>query len=313
VSETTTSRSVYYDHFGGPEVLKVGDIPMAPLGPDNVAVKVAGVGINPVDYKIARGYLAAAIETHFPVVIGWDVAGEVQAVGPAVTEFKPGDRVYGYARLDSVQHGTAAETVVLPVRVLAQAPSSIDLQLSAGVPLTGLTALQLVRRLDIKPKETVLIHGASGGVGQFASQLALHDGARVIGTASPANHAHLTSLGVEPVSYGPQFAQEVHALAPDGVDVVIDLVGGDSLDRSDAVSQPNARVGSITDRDGALARGGVYIFVRPSADDLGYLAKLIDEGKLAVDVGQTFTFDDAVAAYDVLENGHVRGKIVLVP
>lgn len=308
-----SSRSVYYDRFGGPDVLQVGDVAMAPVGPDSVVVKVAGVGINPVDYKIAQGYLQGAMEINFPVVIGWDVAGEVVGVGPAITEFTVGDRVFGYARLDTVQHGTAAETVVLPVRVLAHAPTSIDLEHSAAVPLTGLTALQLIRRLDIQTGETVLIHGANGGVGQFAVQLARLAGGTVIGTASARNHEYLRSLGAEPVGYGPELEAAVRELVPEGVDVVVDLAGAGSLDRSDAVTKPNARVGSITDGEGAKARGGAYVFTRPSSSDLAHLASLIDEGKLVVDLARTFTFAQAAQAYQLLEERHVRGKIVLTP
>jgi NADPH:quinone reductase-like Zn-dependent oxidoreductase len=313
MTETPHSRSVYYDHFGGPEALQIGDVAMAPVGPDSVVVKVAGVGINPVDYKIARGYLQGAMEINLPVVIGWDVAGEVVGVGPAITEFAPGDRVFGYARLDTVAHGTAAETVVLPVRVLASAPTSIDLEHAAAVPLTGLTALQLIRRLDIQTGETVLIHGAAGGVGQFAVQLARLAGAKVIGTASVGNHEYLRSLEVEPVGYGPELEETLRELAPEGVDVVVDLVGEGSLDRSDSASKASARVGSIADGEGAKARGGAYVFVRPSAADLSYLAELIDEGNLVVDVARTFPFAEAAEAYQLLEERHVRGKIVLTP
>ena len=209
--------------------------------------------------------------------------------------------------------GTVAEKVVLPVRVLAKAPTSIELERAAGVPLTGLTAFQLTRRLDIQPGEIVLIHGASGGVGQFAAQLAKLAGATVIGTASARNHDHLRSLGVEPVGYGPELEASVRKLAPNGVNVVIDLVGADALDRSDSLTAEGARVGSITDGAGALARGGIYVFVRPSAEDLAVLATLIDEGKLSVDLAETFPFEQAAQAYQILAEGHVRGKIVLTP
>lgn len=313
MTDKATARSVFYDHFGGPEVLQIGEIPLAPVGPDSVVVKVVGAGINPVDYKIAHGYLEGYLELRFPVVIGWDVAGEVTEVGAAVTEFAPGDCVFGYARLDTVEHGTVAEKVVLPVRVLAKAPTSIELERAAGVPLTGLTAFQLTRRLDIQPGEIVLIHGASGGVGQFAAQLAKLAGATVIGTASARNHDHLRSLGVEPVGYGPELETSVRKLAPNGVNVVIDLVGADALDRSDSLTAEGARVGSITDGAGALARGGIYVFVRPSAEDLAVLATLIDEGKLSVDLAETFPFEQAAQAYQILAEGHVRGKIVLTP
>ena len=306
-------RAVNYTAFGGPESLRVGEVESMPMGPDTVQIDVAGAGINPVDYKVGYGYLAGAIETFFPVVPGWDVAGVVTAVGPAVTEFVPGDRVFGYARMDVIKHGTAAESVVLPVRVLARAPESIDLITAAAVPLVGLTAYQLVSRMAIQPGETVLVHNASGGVGQFAAQLARLAGARVIGSSSPRNHEHLRSLGVEAVSYGESLVEQVRALVPDGVDAVLDLVGGGALDASDALLAPGGRVGSIADGEGALARGGVYVFVRPSPADLTELARLIDAGQLAVDLAATYSFDQASEAYQVLEQGHVRGKIVLTP
>lgn len=134
------ARGVYYSEFGGPDVLHVGEVETLPMGPDTVRLRVAGAGINPVDWKIMRGFLAGAFEHHFPVVPGWDVAGEVLEVGPSVPELKPGDTAYGYARLDVIGHGTAAEEVVLPIRTLAKAPTTIDPVTAAAVPLAGLTA-----------------------------------------------------------------------------------------------------------------------------------------------------------------------------
>ena len=306
------TRAVYYDEFGGPEVLQIGEVEPLPMGPDTVRIKVAGAGINPVDFKVMGGYLAGAFEHHFPIVPAWDVAGEVLAVGPSVSELAPGDPVYGYARLDMIGHGTAADEVTLPIRVVAKAPTTVDLVTAAAVPLTGLTAFQLIRRLDIQLGETVLVHNASGGVGQFAVQFARLAGARVIGTASPANHDHLQTLGVEPVAYGEGMSEAVHTLAPRGVDVVVDLIGG-VLDTSDALLADGGRVGSITDAEGALRRGGVYVFVRPSRSDLTEIAQLIDTGDVAVDIAGTYPFEEADVAYSRLEAGHVRGKLVLVP
>lgn len=307
------TRSVYYDAFGGPDSLIVGDVEPMPTGPDCVRLEVAGAGINPVDYKVGYGYLAGAIETFFPLVTGWDVAGTVTAVGPAVVDFAVGDRVFGYARMDVVKHGTAAEEVVLPERLLAGAPAAVDLVTAAAVPLTGLTALQLVRRLDVVAGETVLVHNAAGGVGQFAVQLARIAGARVIGTASARNHDHLRSLGVEPVVYGDTLPEQVRGLAPKGADVVVDLIGGGALEQSDPLLADGGRVGSIADGAGALSRGGDYVFVHPSSADLAELARLIDAGLVLVDVAGTYPFAQAASAYAELEGGHVRGKIVLVP
>ncbi len=302
------TRSVHYTAFGGPQTLQIGNVDPLPMGPDCVEIAVAGAGINPVDWKIMRGYLTGAFEHHLPVVPAWDVAGEVTAVGPSVTEFSAGDRVYAYARLDVIGHGTAAEMVRLPVRVVAKAPESIDLVTAAAVPLAGLTAYQLVDRTHIADGETVLVHNASGGVGQFAVQIARARGARVIGTASPRNHDYLQELGVEPVAYGDGLAEAITALAPDGIDVALDLIGGGALEQV-----PAHRYGSITDADGVLALGGVYVFVRPSPYDLAELARLIDAANVRVDLAGTYPFAEAAAAYERLEQGHVRGKIVLTP
>lgn len=302
------ARSVFYTEFGSPDVLQIGDVQPLPMGPDCVEISVAGAGINPVDWKIMRGYLTGAFQHDFPIVPAWDVAGEVTAVGPSVTEVAPGDRVYAYARLDVIGHGTAAELVRLPVRVVARAPQSLDLVTAAAVPLAGLTAYQLLTRLEVAPGDTVLVHNASGGVGQFAVQIAVACGARVIGTASPGNHAHLRDLGAEPVAYGKKLPEAVSDLAPDGIDVSVDLIGGGALEQIKA-----HRYGSITDAVGVLNLGGVYVFVRPSPDDLSALATLIDAGDIRVDVADTYPFDQAAKAYRRLEEGHVRGKVVLTP
>lgn len=302
------TRSVHYTAFGGPNTLQIGNVDPLPMGPDCVEIAVAGAGINPVDWKIMRGYLTGAFEHHLPIVPGWDVAGEVTAVGPAVTEVAPGDRVYAYARLDVIGHGTAAEVVRLPVRVVAKAPESIDLVTAAAVPLAALTAYQLVGRTGVSAGQTVLVHNASGGVGQFAVQIARARGARVIGTASTANHEHLRGLGVEPVNYGPGLAHAVAELAPEGVDVALDLIGGGALEQVQA-----GDYGSITDAQGVQALGGAYVFVQPSSADLQELARMIDAGEIAVDLAGTYPFSEAARAYELLENGHVRGKIVLVP
>lgn len=307
-------RGLYYTEYGEPEdVLQVGEVPHLPMGPDTVAIDVVGAGINPVDWKIMGGHLQGAFDTMWPIIPGWDVAGMVHAVGPAVTDFAPGQAVFAYARLDVIGRGTAAERVVLPDRVVAAAPESIDLVSAAAVPLAGLTAFQLLRRLGPRPGETVLVLNASGGVGQFAVQLANHAGARVIGSSSPANHDHLRSLGVEPVAYGDGLIEAVRQLAPGGVDVAMDLIGGDALSTIEQVLAPDGRFGSITDSAGTLARGGAYVFVRPSSADLAELAQLIDGGHLVVDVAGTYPFDEAVTAFRRLMDGHVRGKVVLTP
>jgi len=308
-------KGVFYTEYGEPEdILQYGEVPQLPMGPDSLAIEVAGAGINPVDWKIMGGYLDEAFETLWPIIPGWDVAGVVRAVGPAVSEFSPGDSVFAYARMDMIGRGTVAENVVIPQRLVAPAPRTLPLAHAAGVPLAALTALQLVRRLAPTPGEVMLVHNGSGGVGQFAVQLARLAGARVIGTASPGNHEHLRALQIEPVAYGPDLVDAVRGLAPDGVDVIADVIGGEAtIAATDALLKPSGRFGSILDGPGTLERGGIYVFVHPSPADLAELATLIDAGELLVDIAATYPMADAAAAYRRSKDGHVRGKIILTP
>lgn len=304
-------RAVCYDHFGGPEVLTLGDLPEPKVGPDSVLVRVAAAGVNPVDIGIREGQLDGLFDAHFPVVPGWDLAGEVVRSGPAASTHAVGDRVVGYARLDSIGPGTCAELVAVPERVLAPAPTSVPLTTAAALPLAGLTALQLVRAVGVGQGDTVLVHGAAGGVGQMTVQLAVLAGARVIGTASMGNHEHLRGLGAEPVEYGAGLADAVRALAPAGIDIALDLHGGDALEVSQALLAPGGELGSIIDAQDVLARGGAYVFVTPSAVDLAELAALVDAGRLAIDIAQVFPLEQTADAHRLVAGGHVRGKVVV--
>ena len=195
-------KAIAINRYGGPDVVEYTDLPDPKVGPDSVLVQVRAAGVNPVDWKIRDGALDGLLDAHFPLVMGWDVAGVVRAVGGGVTEFAPGDEVYGYVRKDSVEHGTYAELVSAPVRTLARRPTALDWAQSGGLPLAGLTALQSLNALRVGAGDTVLVHAAAGGVGHLAVQIARARGARVIGTAGERNHDYLRGLGAEPVTYG---------------------------------------------------------------------------------------------------------------
>ena len=175
-------KALHYDGFGGLDQLSVGELPDPHIGPDTLLVKVVAAGINPVDYKVREGYLEGLIDTVFPVVPGWDVAGVVVSPGLDTPEFAAGDEVLAYARADVVHGGTLAELVAVPVRAAAHKPASVSFEDAAALPLAGLTALQSVRRSGLKAGDAVLVHAAAGGVGSFATQLAVLAGARVVGT-----------------------------------------------------------------------------------------------------------------------------------
>jgi NADPH:quinone reductase-like Zn-dependent oxidoreductase len=307
-------RAASYDRFGGSEVIRVGEVPDPPVGPDTVLVRARATSVNPVDWKIREGYLQGAYPHHLPIIPGWDVAGVVEAVGPAVrTGLREGDEVWGYVRRDDVSHGTAAELVPAPERTVSRKPASLSFEEAAAVPLAGLTAYQsLTEALEVRPGERVLVHAASGGVGQLAVQIAVALGAEVVGTASPVHHDLVRSLGATTVlDHGAGPVSEQLGEVGGKVHAVLDLVGGDALtDSPDQVSDP-ARIASIIDAQTVLSLGGRYVFVRPERAHLDALAELVGEGRLRVTLAETLELADLAKAHDLSQQGHPGGKIAV--
>jgi NADPH2:quinone reductase len=303
-------KALFYEAFGDPDVLQLGELPDPHIGPDSLLVEVRAAGLNPVDYKIRQGHLAGLIDATFPVVPGWDVSGVVVAVGLDTPEYQVGDEVLAYVRKDVVGGGTLAELVSVPVRTAAHKPAGVSFVEAAALPLAGLTALQSVRRAGVTAGQSVLVHAAAGGVGSFATQLAVLAGARVVGTAGPANHDYVRSLGAEPITYGDGLVEQALALEPDGFDVILDYVGGAAMDTVPALLLPGGSVVSITDRR-AAQYGGQWAWVRPDHDGLAELVGLVADGKLTVTLAGTYPLDQAPEAYRQLEGGHVRGKLVV--
>ena len=304
-------RAITYDRYGGSDVLQLTDRPEPKVGSDSVLVRVRAASVNPVDWKIRAGYLDPIIDIEFPAVPGWDVAGVVERPGLDTPELAAGDEVYGYVRKDWLHGGTFAELVAAPVRTIARKPASLTFEEAAAVPLAGLTAYQSIERAGVRDGQTVLVHAAAGGVGQFAAQIARARGARVIGTASTRNHDHLRGLGVEPVEYGDGLVERVRGLAPQGVDVVLDYGSDDLVPTTRAVLAEGGTVASVIDTAARDELGGHYVWVRPSTTDLDALTRLIDDGAVKVDVAQVFDLADAAAAHDLVAEGHVRGKVVV--
>jgi len=305
----TTMRAMTYDAFGGNEVLHLTEQPMPKVGPGEVLVRVRSASVNPVDWKVMAGGLDALMDTVFPVVPGWDLAGVVEQVGIDAPELSVGDSVIAYARKDVVHGGTFAEYVSVPVRMLAPKPHSLSWDEAAGLPLAGLTASRVLARLGLREDETILVHGAAGGVGTLAIQIARGLGARVIGTASERNHAMLRELGAEPVTYGEGLAERVRALVPHGVDAVADFVGG-VVDVTTAVLRSGGRHASVAD-PAALAAGGEWIWVRPDRAALTELSEMADRGDLRVPVARTFDLTQLAEAFALSQEGHTAGKIAI--
>lgn len=303
--------AVYDDYTRDPGDVTVREVAEPKLFPGSVLVEVKAAGVNPVDWKAMAGYLDSIITPIFPVIPGWDVAGVVVAVGPDTPEYAVGDEVMAYARKDMLADGTFAERVAVPARSVARKPAGLSWEQAGGLPLAGATALRVLDSLGDLDGATLLVHGAAGGVGSLAVQIAVARGARVIGTASEPNHEYLRSLGAEPVTYGDGVADRILSVAGGPVDAVADFVGG-QLDTTLAVLRDGGRHASIA--DGSVAEhGGRYIWVRPDGAELDRLAELVDRGQLTVEVAQTFPLEGVADAFRASASGHTRGKLVIVP
>ncbi len=314
------TKAVVATAFGGPEVLALIDVPLDPPGPDQVLVAVRAAGTNPIDYKVYSGAMGQD-PARLPMRLGAEAAGIVieaaeGAEGPG-GPIKVGDEVIAYRIL-----GGYATELVVPVSSVIPKPSAVSFEQASGLMLTGVTAWHALTVTGVGAGDTVLIHGASGGVGLMAVQLAVDAGARVIGTASESGHALLRDLGAEPVTYGAGLADRVRALAPDGVDAAVDAVGGDeALDTSLALVPRRDRIVTLLASKRAFESGIKVIGGAPGADPGNEiraaarleLARLAGEGKLRVLVTAAYPLAEAAAAHRALATGHTHGKIVLVP
>jgi NADPH:quinone reductase-like Zn-dependent oxidoreductase len=310
-------RAVAVREWGDRSKLELIEHDLPPVAPDGVLVRVKAAGVNPVDTKIRGGYMAGALPFHFPVIIGWDVAGIVEEVGMAVTWFKPGDHVYGYIRRHHLQFGTYAEFVTAPEGFFAHMPSELSFAEAAAMPLSSLTAHQSFEAVGLRGGETLFVTGGAGGVGHIATQLAVARGARVLATASENNHDFLRELGAEPLDYASDDCPErVRELLVDaGADAALDLFGGDPREQAFSSLRPGGRLVSVA-RPPPEPRSGHhevhYIFVRPSGYDLGeHITPLVQDGSLRPHIEETFPLERAAEAHERIEGGHVRGKLVL--
>ncbi|MFD9733363.1 NADP-dependent oxidoreductase [Umezawaea sp. NPDC059074] len=304
-------KAIRYRTFGGPEVLEVVDLPDPKMFSDLVMVRIKAAALNPADLGFQSGAVDPLVDSFFPVVPGWDLAGVVDETGVATTGFRAGDEVIGFVRGQVMRHGTYAEKIAAEPRQLARKPRNLSWAQAAGLPLAGLTAYQaIVHNLEVTTGDTVLVHGAAGGVGHLAVQIAIARGARVIGTGSETSQAFIESLGAQPVRHGDGLVEQVRRIAPGGVDAVLDTAGRGSLSTTGKVATPEARVASIT-RSAAEHPGAVDVYCHLDGDDLTRLVELAEEGRLTVHVDRVFPLGEAAQAQRVLAEGHVRGKIVL--
>lgn len=299
-------KAVVIDEFGGPEVLHVVDRELPEPGAGQVRVRVRASGLNPLDRKIRSGEMQQIFPTELPTVLGLEISGTVDAVGPEVDGLAVGEEVLGFADSGGYAEYALATTV-------APKPAELGWAEAAALPAAAATAQSVLDQLEITQGETVLMHGAAGGVGTVAVQLAVARGATVIGTASEANHDYLRGLGAVPVVYGKGLVERVRAVAPDGIDAVFDVAGKGALPDSIELRGGKSRIVTIADLEAfgldiPFSSGGG----ERDAEALAELARKAANGRLRLTVAETHPLEEAPAAHEVLDTGHVRGKIVLL-
>lgn len=310
----TTMKAIRVHEYGDAKVLRFEDAPRPEAKQDEILVRVVAAGVNPIDWKTRAGYLKERVPLSLPWIPGGDFSGVVEHVGSSVTEFHKGDEVFG--RADLPRDGSYSEYVVVPSSAVAPKPRTIDHVHAAAVPLAALTAWQALfggnggPSLELVAGQTLLILGATGGVGSFAVQFAKWKGARVVATARHGQETHLPSLGADSV------IDPGHMKDAGGVDAVLDLVGHEFLSLAWPLLKPGGAVASTIGPPSeaeAKARSlrSVAVFTRTNAAQLGEIAKLIDAGSVKVVVAETLPLELAQRAHEVLQAGGVRGKLVL--
>ena len=311
-SEMELMKAVRIHKYGGPEVLQYEDVPRPQLGNGEVLIRIYAAGVNPVDWKVRSGFLNGLIHHKLPLIPGWDLSGVIEEVGPGVSQFKKGDEVF--SKPDTSRDGAYAKYVTVRESEVALKPKSLHHVYAAAVPLAGLTAWQaLFDVAQLRRRQSVLIHGGSGGVGHFAVQLARWKGAHVIATASTKNQQLLREIGVEqPIDYTTQRFEQV----AEDVDVVLDTIGGETQERSWKVLKQGGLLASIVQPPGAdkAKRFGVrsaFVLSNTNRNELAGIAALIDSGNLKVVLDRILPLSEVRRAHELSQSGHVRGKIVL--
>ena len=315
---TTTARAAVQYTFGGPSAIGIEEIVIPAPGPGQARVRTTAAGINPVDLKTTQGGGIAGMlpagTVEAGLTLGWDLAGEVVAMGEGVTSVQPGDRVFGLIGFPALGR-TFADHALVAVGDIAPIPENVPDLAAGAIPLVGLTAWQaLFDVAGLTAGQTLLLHGGTGGVGHIAIQLAKHAGAQVIVTASARNRDFLLGLGAdEVIDYRTQRFEEI---VPD-VDVVFNTVEGDAMDRSWQVLKPGGIVVSILATPEVPAGApeearGHHVFVNHNGAEMAQLATLMATGTLVPTVQRTGTLDDLPALLEDLAGGHVIGKLVVI-
>ncbi len=304
-------KAVRIHHYGGIDALKYEEAPKPEIGPDEILIKVVAAGINPIDWKMREGYMKETSKLHFPFILGWDVSGIVEDTGVLVSQFAKGDRVY--SRSDTSRNGAYAEYIAVRASEVAFVPDSIPLNFAAAIPLAAQTAWAgLFEQGNLRKGQSILIHGASGGVGSFAVQFAKLVQAHIIATTSTKNVDFVKSLGANEVI---DYTKEDFSNKVKNMDFVFDTIGKETQKKS----------------WGALKKGGVLVstvgadtkeaelhnvtaksfMVNSNGARLQEISGLVDDNKIKVIIEKEFPLAEVKEAHKLSQEGHVRGKIIL--
>ncbi len=307
----TGARAVLFDRYGDRDVLYVADVPMPVPAAGEAVVAVKAAGINPGEAKIRSGALRDSFPATFPSGEGSDLAGIVLAVGDGVDDFAVNDAVLGF----SWNRSSHATHVAVPVSQLIHKPAELSWEVAGSLYVVGCTAYAAVRAVDAKAGETVAVSAAAGGVGTLVVQLLALRGAQVLGIASPSNADWLRSHGAVPVPYGEGLAGRLQAAAPDGIDAFIDLFGPEYVQLAVDLGIPRDRIETIASFQKAKELGvkadGSGTASTPEV--LTEMAGLVASGAIEIPIAATYPLDRVADAFEELERGHTRGKIVLIP
>jgi NADPH:quinone reductase-like Zn-dependent oxidoreductase len=308
----TTMKAVQIHSYGDPEVLTYENALRTEPGEGEVLIRVQAAGVNPIDWKIRSGQMKEVMPYKLPLILGWDIAGMVEAVGSGVNSLKVGSPVYGSLNMNG--NGAYAEYAVAGVSDIALQPTTLKPTQASTVPVVALTAWQALFEIGkLSAGQRVLIHGASGGVGSLAVQFAKWKGGWVIATASAQNHDRLQELGADQIlDYNTVRFEDV----AQNVDVVLDTIGGDTQERSWSVLKKGGVLISTVSppsKQTASTYGvrGEILFVQPNSRQLTEITQLIDAGKIKLNVETVFPLTDVQKAHDLGQKGQIRGKIVL--
>jgi NADPH:quinone reductase-like Zn-dependent oxidoreductase len=296
-------KAVQFAEYGGPEVLRLVEVDKPHAGSDQVRIAVRAAGVNGIDWKIRAGYMGGGTPLSQPSVTGVDAAGVVDEVGEGVKDVAVGDEVFGAGS------ATFAEKAVLSS--WAVKPDGLSFEEAAGYPIPVETAIRILDQVGVQPGETLLVSGASGGVGSAVVQIARQRGIDVIGTASERNQDYLRSLGAVPTTYDAGLVDRVRSLAPGGIDAALDIAGSGVVPELVELTGDPSKVVSIADFSAPEHGAQVSTNATNTAGALAEAARLFDEGAFRIPVEKTFSLAEAAEAQRASEAGHVTGKLVV--